>query len=173
MHESATDPVSFPDLAPDPVPVDVDFLGGRLTSDGGLAWLAEAEAALGLTSGLAAMMPDWRRRGRHPPGIRADTPAALLAAPVGGRGTAPTAAPLSRDTHCHPMGGNPCRSPRITHWRPEGPPLRIPVARVLARLPEIEVSELHQRRRARICRRHSRPTEWASVHGMVYRDAER
>ena len=32
------------------VPLDVDCLGGRLTSDGGLAWLAEADAALELTA---------------------------------------------------------------------------------------------------------------------------
>jgi hypothetical protein len=46
--------------------LEVDFLGGRLTSDGGLVWLAEADATLGLTAALAAVIPDWRRRrGRH------------------------------------------------------------------------------------------------------------
>lgn len=49
-----------------PLPLDIDFLGGRLTSDGGLTWLAEVDAALGLTAALAAVIPDWRtRRGRH------------------------------------------------------------------------------------------------------------
>ena len=64
MVQSATDALSF--SACGPVPLDVDFLGGRLTSDGGLPWLAEADAALGLTSALAAVIPDWRtRRGQH------------------------------------------------------------------------------------------------------------
>ncbi len=46
--------------------MDVDFLGGRLTSDGGLPWLGEADRALGMTATLAAVIPDWRtRRGRH------------------------------------------------------------------------------------------------------------
>jgi hypothetical protein len=44
----------------------VDFLGGRLTSDGGWNWVAEADAALGLSAALAASLPDpRRRRGRH------------------------------------------------------------------------------------------------------------
>src|SRR5204862_2088493 len=33
----------------------------RLTSDGGLPWLAEAEAALGLCAAFAAHIPEWRR----------------------------------------------------------------------------------------------------------------
>jgi Transposase DDE domain group 1 len=64
MPQSATAAVTFPTIGP--LPLDVDFFGGRLTSDGGLPWLAEADAALGLTSSLAAVIPDWRtRRGRH------------------------------------------------------------------------------------------------------------
>ncbi len=64
MIQSATGAVVFPALGP--VPLDVDFLGGRLTSDGGLAWVADADAALGLTASLAAVIPDWRRRrGQH------------------------------------------------------------------------------------------------------------
>ena len=35
--------------------------GGRLTSDGGLPWLAEAEAATGICAALAACVPEWRR----------------------------------------------------------------------------------------------------------------
>jgi hypothetical protein len=43
-----------------------DFDGGRLTSDGGWAWVEEADRALGLCVGLAAVLPDRRRRrGRH------------------------------------------------------------------------------------------------------------
>jgi hypothetical protein len=64
MEESATGSLSF--AATGPLPLEVDFLGGRLTSDGGLAWIAEVDAALGLTTALAAVIPDWRtRRGRH------------------------------------------------------------------------------------------------------------
>src|SRR6476660_3792556 len=64
MRESATGPRRFAGIGP--VPLDVDFLGGRLTSDGGLAWVAEADAALGLTAALAAVIPEWRtRRGQH------------------------------------------------------------------------------------------------------------
>ena len=43
------------------VPLAAAFDGGRLTSDGGLPWLAEADAALGLCDALAACIPDWRR----------------------------------------------------------------------------------------------------------------
>jgi len=64
MPQSATSSLTFPTLGP--VPLDVDFLGGRLTSDGGLTWLAEADAALDLTATLAAVIPDWRtRRSTH------------------------------------------------------------------------------------------------------------
>jgi hypothetical protein len=48
------------------VPLVAAFDGGRLTSDGGLPWLAEADAALALCATLARCIPDWRRRsGRH------------------------------------------------------------------------------------------------------------
>jgi hypothetical protein len=64
MDQSATAPLRFAGVGP--VPLAVDLLGGRLTSDGGLAWVAEVDRALGLTAGLAAVIPDWRaRRGRH------------------------------------------------------------------------------------------------------------
>jgi Transposase DDE domain group 1 len=64
MQESATPSLCFAGVGP--VPVAVDFSGGRLTSDGGLPWIAEADGALGLTAALAAVIPDWRTRpGRH------------------------------------------------------------------------------------------------------------
>lgn len=64
MIQSATGSLQFPDLGP--IPLEVDFLGGRLTSDGGLTWLAEADDALDLTAMLASVIPEWRsRRGRH------------------------------------------------------------------------------------------------------------
>ena len=37
------------------------FNGGRLSSDGGLLWLAHADAALGLAATLAQCIPEWRR----------------------------------------------------------------------------------------------------------------
>ena len=47
------------------------FDGGRVTSDGGLPWLAEADRALGLCDTMAACVPEWRHgplrvRGRGP-----------------------------------------------------------------------------------------------------------
>jgi hypothetical protein len=64
VSECATTPLRFAGAAP--LPLEADFLGGRLTSDGGLPWLAEADAALGLCERLAAAVPDWRKRpGRH------------------------------------------------------------------------------------------------------------
>jgi len=64
MEQSATATLAF--APPGPLPLTVDFLGGRLTSDGGWCWVAEADAALGLCAALAAVIPDHRqRRGRH------------------------------------------------------------------------------------------------------------
>ncbi len=42
-------------------PLEAAFDAGRLTSDGGLPWLAEADQALGLCAALAACVPEWRR----------------------------------------------------------------------------------------------------------------
>jgi hypothetical protein len=64
MDQSATALLRF--VPPAAVPLAVDFEGGRLTSDGGWAWVAEADHALGLSAALAAVIPDHRRRrGRH------------------------------------------------------------------------------------------------------------
>lgn len=64
MPQSAPVPVRF--APPVPVPLTVDFGGGRLTSDGGWSWVAEADQTLGLSTALAASLPDRRRRrGRH------------------------------------------------------------------------------------------------------------
>jgi hypothetical protein len=41
------------------------FDGGRLTSDGGLPWLAKAEDAVGVCAALAACVPEWRRLHIH------------------------------------------------------------------------------------------------------------
>jgi hypothetical protein len=43
------------------VPLHAAFDAGRLTSDGGLPWLAEADQALGLCAMLSACIPEWRR----------------------------------------------------------------------------------------------------------------
>jgi hypothetical protein len=59
MSQSSADRIGFLTLAG--VPLLAAFDGGRLTSDGGLPWLAEADAALGLCATLARCIPDWRR----------------------------------------------------------------------------------------------------------------
>jgi hypothetical protein len=41
--------------------LEASFDGGRLTSDGGLPWLREADQALGLCAAFAACIPEWRR----------------------------------------------------------------------------------------------------------------
>jgi len=64
VRQSATAPLLF--APPAPLPLAVDFAGGRLTSDGGWAWVSEADRALGLCAGLAGAVRDRRaRRGRH------------------------------------------------------------------------------------------------------------
>lgn len=62
MAESATAPLSF--AVPAPLPLEATFDGGRLTSDGGLPWLGEADGVLELCRALAAVLPEWRRRAR-------------------------------------------------------------------------------------------------------------
>lgn len=66
MDQSATDPLVF--SPPVSLPIRVDFQGGRLTSDGGWCWVAEADTALALSATLAQAIPNHRRRrGRHTP----------------------------------------------------------------------------------------------------------
>lgn len=59
MIESTTAGIRM--TGPASLPVEVSFDGGALTSDGGLVWLAEADAVLGLSAALAAQIPEWRR----------------------------------------------------------------------------------------------------------------
>ena len=59
MPQSATPVFRFPGRAA--LPLEASFDGGRLTSDGGLPWLAQAESTLGLCAAFAAAIPDWRR----------------------------------------------------------------------------------------------------------------
>ncbi|MBF6592035.1 MAG: IS1380 family transposase [Ktedonobacterales bacterium] len=42
------------------LPLEAAFDAGRLTSDGGLPWLAEADQVLGLSEALGACVPEWR-----------------------------------------------------------------------------------------------------------------
>ncbi len=44
-----------------PLPLEASFDGGRLTSDGGLPWLEQADVTLGLTAAFAACLREWRR----------------------------------------------------------------------------------------------------------------
>jgi hypothetical protein len=59
MAQSTTDVIRFG--TPVGVPLEASFDAGRLTSDGGLPWLVEAEAQIGLCAAFAAEVPDWRR----------------------------------------------------------------------------------------------------------------
>ena len=64
MSQSATSAICFAAPAatvPVRLPLEVSFDGGRLTSDGGLAWLGEAETVVGVCAALAAVVPEWRR----------------------------------------------------------------------------------------------------------------
>jgi Transposase DDE domain group 1 len=59
VDESATPTTRFVSRAP--LPLEAAFDGGRLTSDGGLPWLAEADGVVGLCAALAGAVPEWRR----------------------------------------------------------------------------------------------------------------
>jgi hypothetical protein len=60
MSESTKGTVRFE--ARGGLPLEAAFDAGRLTSDGGLPWLAEADEALGLCAALATCIPEWRQR---------------------------------------------------------------------------------------------------------------
>lgn len=59
MSQSAIPKIRFSHAAS--LPIEARFDAGHLTSDGGLPWLAEADAVLGLCAALAAEVPEWRR----------------------------------------------------------------------------------------------------------------
>ena len=59
MSQSAIPVLRFP--VPTALPLEASFDGGRLTSDGGLPWLEQVEAALALCPAFAAVIPEWRR----------------------------------------------------------------------------------------------------------------
>jgi hypothetical protein len=58
VSQSATPTVRC--FCPDSLPLTASFDAPRLTSDGGLVWIAEADDRLGLCSALAAAIPDRR-----------------------------------------------------------------------------------------------------------------
>ena len=58
MDDSATTCVRF--QTPAPLDLDAAFDGGRITSDGGLPWLAEADRELGVCEAIAREIPEWR-----------------------------------------------------------------------------------------------------------------
>lgn len=65
MSDSPTPPFTFQTLAP--LALEAAFDGGRLTSDGGLPWLAAADERIGVCAEIAACVPEWRREARtHP-----------------------------------------------------------------------------------------------------------
>ena len=65
MRDCATTPTRSD--TPAGLALEAAFDGGRLTSDGGLAWLAKADEKLGLCEALAEHVPEWRRgKARHP-----------------------------------------------------------------------------------------------------------
>jgi Transposase DDE domain group 1 len=58
MKDSATSITRFKTSAP--LELEATFDGGRLTSDGGLVWLAEVDQELGLCEKVAHYVPEWR-----------------------------------------------------------------------------------------------------------------
>jgi hypothetical protein len=60
MSESTKGTIRFETRAG--MPLEAAFDAGRLTSDGGLPWLSEADEALGVCAALAACIPEWRQR---------------------------------------------------------------------------------------------------------------
>jgi DDE family transposase len=58
VSQSATPTIRC--CSPVSLPLKARFDAPRLTSDGGLVWVAEADAHLGLCAALAAVIPEWR-----------------------------------------------------------------------------------------------------------------
>ena len=64
LSDCATQKISFE--TPTPLALEAAFDGGRITSDGGLTWLAEVDRELGVCEAMSQHLPEWRkRRGRH------------------------------------------------------------------------------------------------------------
>lgn len=58
MGDCATQKMRFETT---PLALEAAFDGGKLTSDGGLIWLAEADEELGLCEKIASHVPEWRK----------------------------------------------------------------------------------------------------------------
>jgi hypothetical protein len=60
MDDCATSGLRFE--TPTTLSLEVAFDGGRLTSDGGLTWLANIDEELGLCESMAKHVPEWRKK---------------------------------------------------------------------------------------------------------------
>jgi hypothetical protein len=64
VSDCATQKIRFE--TPTPLALEAAIDGGRLTSDGGLTWLAQVDRELGVCEAMSEHLPEWRkRRGRH------------------------------------------------------------------------------------------------------------
>lgn len=64
MRDCATNKMRFETQAA--LALEAAFDGGRITSDGGLLWLAETDSEMGLCEAVSECVPEWRKRkGRH------------------------------------------------------------------------------------------------------------
>ena len=65
MRDCATNEMHF-ETQQAALALEAAFDGGRITSDGGLLWLAEMDSEMGLSEAVAECVPEWRKRkGRH------------------------------------------------------------------------------------------------------------
>jgi Transposase DDE domain group 1 len=60
MQDCVTRKIRFE--TPTPLTLEAAFDGGRITSDGGLCWLAKMDGELGLCEAIAEYVPEWRTR---------------------------------------------------------------------------------------------------------------
>jgi hypothetical protein len=58
MNDCATPKIRFE--TPTPLTLEAAFGGGRLTSDGGLGWLARMDSEMGLCEAVSECVPEWR-----------------------------------------------------------------------------------------------------------------
>ena len=58
MQDSPTTPMRFE--TPTALALEATFDGGRITSDGGLIWLAQTDEELGICERIASHVPEWR-----------------------------------------------------------------------------------------------------------------
>ena len=60
MRDCATNKMRFETQAA--LALEAAFDGGRITSDGGLLWLAETDSEMGLCEAVSECVPEWRKR---------------------------------------------------------------------------------------------------------------